>query len=263
MNTPVGHIPCQIIAHRGASWDAPENTIAGFRLAWAQHADAVECDIRLSRDGRILVMHDPTSLRTTGVEYALAECSSGELGNLDAGRWKSPAYAGERVPFLEEVLETVPSGKKLFIEVKCGAEILPVLEKVLPDDSPSFCTLMGFDGGTVAILKKRFPEHRVLWLCEFPRRAPITGAVNNTEALIEQAKALRVDGINVRNRGMTDDCVRLVREAGLGLYVWTVNNVREAVRFLSWDVDGITTDRPGWIREHLSARGLRSRGGYR
>ena len=119
-----------IVAHRGASFDAPENTVASAKLGWNQDADAVEIDIYLSKDGRIVVLHDPDTKRTTGVVGKAAEMSSSDLRALDAGSWKGTAWKDEKIPFLEEIIATVPAGRRLFIEIRCGPEILPELERV-------------------------------------------------------------------------------------------------------------------------------------
>lgn len=242
-----------LIAHRGASKDAPENTLAAFRLAWEQGADAVECDIRLSLDGRIMVMHDQSALRTTGADLVIARHHSADLRNLDAGKWKSPAFAGERIPFLEEVLEGMPEGKRLFIEIKCGVEILPALGAVLPADSPSRCPLIGFDSDIMAETKRRFPDHKVYLLCEFSRRLPLSGIRTDSATLIEHAKRQKLDGLDVRSRGLTRNQVQRVRDAGLDVLAWTVNSGDEAARLFSWGVQGITTDSPGLLRDQLSA----------
>src|SRR5687767_10257607 len=86
----------QFIAHRGASHDAPENTLAAVRLAWAQHADAVEVDVHLTRDGRLAVIHDPDTQRTAGVARVVAQSTLAELQLLDVGRWKASRFAGEK-----------------------------------------------------------------------------------------------------------------------------------------------------------------------
>jgi glycerophosphoryl diester phosphodiesterase len=238
-----------VIAHRGASKDAPENTLGAFNLAWAQGADAIECDIRLSRDGRIVVMHDQSTLRTTGIDLVVPRHTAEELRSLDAGKWKSPTFTGEKIPFLEEVLKTVPPGKKLFIEIKCGTEIFPVLRELLPENSASFCTLIGFEGVIMAETKKYFPAHKVYWLCEFPRKLPLNWFLNDGAALVEQAKRLGMDGMDVRNRGLSQHQIHLVQEAGLEIFAWTVNSVPEAERMFSWGVQGITTDTPAIFRD--------------
>ena len=114
----------QIIAHRGASGDAPENTLAAFRLAWEQEADGIEMDLHLSRDGKIVVFHDKTLRRTAGVRGRVCDKTWDELRCLDVGLWKDPRWRGERIPLLEEALEVVPLGKSVWLELKGGPEIL-------------------------------------------------------------------------------------------------------------------------------------------
>src|SRR5262245_50254296 len=125
--------PTKIIAHRGASHDAPENTLAAINLAWQQRADAVEIDVRLSKDGRLVAIHDPTTKRTCCVNHKVSDLTLAELKALDAGQWKGNRWAGEKIPTLYEVLETVPKGKNLVIELKDSPELLTELK----------CTLKG------------------------------------------------------------------------------------------------------------------------
>ena len=119
----------QIIGHRGASHDAPENTLSAFKLGYQQHADAVELDIYLTGDGKIAVLHDGDTLRISGVSNCVAQTSFEDLRKLEVGqwgKWTNKAYS-EKIPSLEEVLPLIPEGKRLFIEIKCGPEILPRL----------------------------------------------------------------------------------------------------------------------------------------
>ena len=115
----------EIIAHRGASGEAPENTLAAFRRAFAQGADGIEGDFRLTRDGEIVCLHDATTGRTAGADLVVADTDLARLRALDVGAWKGPQWAGERIPTLAEVLGLVPAGKRLYIELKSGLEILP------------------------------------------------------------------------------------------------------------------------------------------
>src|SRR5262245_61979826 len=112
-----------IIAHRGASHDAPENTLAAFRLAWQQDADGIECDFYLTRDEAIACIHDETTKRTAGVDLTIADATLDQLRGLDVGSWKDKRWAGERIPLIEQVFQTIPKGKRIYIEVKCGPEI--------------------------------------------------------------------------------------------------------------------------------------------
>jgi Glycerophosphoryl diester phosphodiesterase len=120
-----------IFAHRGASHDAPENTAEAIALGWEMGADGVEIDIRLTRDGRIVLMHDADTIRTTGVQGLVAGRTFADLRKLDAGSWKHPDFSGARVPALEEVLSAIPADKQAIIEIKCGSEILVPLRDIL------------------------------------------------------------------------------------------------------------------------------------
>src|SRR5687768_9550612 len=93
-----------IIAHRGASHDAPENTLAAFKLAIEQGADGFEADFYLAKDGRVVCLHDPDTKRVAGKKLLVREASFAELRALDVGIWKGPQWKGERLPTLEEVL---------------------------------------------------------------------------------------------------------------------------------------------------------------
>src|SRR5690606_17417748 len=119
------------VAHRGASYTAPENTLAAFDLAWQEGADGVEGDFRLTADGHIVCMHDANTERTAGQRLVVAESTLVELKSLDVGTWKHARYADERVPTLAEVLDTVPDGKLFFVELKTGPEIVAPLKQVL------------------------------------------------------------------------------------------------------------------------------------
>ena len=121
----------EIIAHRGASHSAPENTVAAVELAWQRGADAVEFDVWLTADGRIVGLHDETTERTTGKNWTVGKKTFDELRSLDAGSWKGPAWAGEKIPSLAELLATIPEGKRVFIEIKDDVRLVPELLRVL------------------------------------------------------------------------------------------------------------------------------------
>jgi glycerophosphoryl diester phosphodiesterase len=116
-----------IVAHRGASHDAPENTLAAFKLAWEQGADAVEGDFMLTADGEIVCFHDKTTKRLTDQDLEVSKTTLAELQNLDLGSWKDQAFEETKIPVLSEVLATLPEGKQIFVEIKCGPEIIQPL----------------------------------------------------------------------------------------------------------------------------------------
>ena len=104
-----------IVAHRGASRDAPENTIPSFNLAWEQGADAIEGDFHLSRDGQIVCIHDRDTKRLTGKRRAIKDFTLDELKSLDVGAWFGAAFKGTQIPTLAEVFSTIPQGKGMFL----------------------------------------------------------------------------------------------------------------------------------------------------
>ncbi|HZI31523.1 MAG TPA: glycerophosphodiester phosphodiesterase family protein, partial [Candidatus Binatia bacterium] len=121
----------ELIAHRGASYDAPENTLAAVNLAWQQNADAVEVDVHLSKDRKLVVIHDDNTRRTGGVDDKVSEQTLSKLRSLDVGCWKGKQWTGEKVPLLEEVLAAIPEGRRLFVELKCGSEGVRVFQQAL------------------------------------------------------------------------------------------------------------------------------------
>ncbi len=243
----------EIIAHRGASHDAPENTVAALRLGWEQNADAGELDVRLTKDGQIVVIHDNDTKRTTGVAGAVAQRTLAELRSLDAGRWKGPEWTRERLPTLSEALATVPDGKRMFIEIKCGPEILPQLEPVLKASGrrSEQLAIIGFNYTVVKQAKQRFPQSPVYWIVSY-KADKKTGKHPDIRTLIAKARAARLDGLDLDGGFPLDAaCVAQIKTAGLGIYVWTVDDAARAGALAAAGVDGITTNRPAWLREQL------------
>jgi glycerophosphoryl diester phosphodiesterase len=257
--------PClgvEIIAHRGASQLAPENTLASANLAWKLKTDAVEIDIYLTKDGRIVAMHDKDTERTTGRKWKVAEHTLAELRRLDAGSWKDPSYAGEKIPTLEEILASIPDGRRLFIEIKCGKEVLPELRRrvLASRKSASQIVVIAFDLETATEWKQMMPEVKTYWLFgHSPTRDKKTKKITGgrIEELIEKCRVAKLDGLDLAHGSeLNKEIVDKIHGLGLEFYVWTVNEPEEAVRVLNWGVDGITTDRPKWLREKLQAQGV-------
>jgi glycerophosphoryl diester phosphodiesterase len=229
----------KVIAHRGASHLAPENTLASVELAWRLGADAVEVDVRLTRDGRIVAIHDETTDRTAGTHLEVAATNSSQLRQLDVGRHKHPEFAGARIPYLEEVLPTVPPGRQLFVEIKSGPQILPPLIETIADSGrQSQVVLIGFDLATIRAAKTAMPDVAACWLCDKRILA------SYDRSLAERARANGIDGLDLHWSGLTRRFIRAVKAAGLRLYVWTIDDPAQALRLKALGVDGITTNRP-------------------
>ncbi|HOX45347.1 MAG TPA: glycerophosphodiester phosphodiesterase family protein [Myxococcota bacterium] len=242
-----------IAAHRGASHDAPENTLAAFRLGFAQGADALECDVHLTRDGALAVIHDPRTLRTAGEDLEVASQEFARLGRLDVGRWKAPAFAGERIPGLEQVLALLPPGKRALVELKCGPEALPALARVVrASGKAGQVWLMSFREDSLAAARAELPELPAIWLHKAPRDA--RGAPGPfPPALAGQARARGFQGLGLQSPGLTAELARAAREARLLVLAWTVDEPSEGRRLEALGVDVLITNRPGFMRAELGS----------
>jgi glycerophosphoryl diester phosphodiesterase len=247
----------EIIAHRGASFDAPENTLESFQLGWKQNADAVELDIMLSKDGKIVVIHDKDTKRLAGVDKPVAEQSFEELRGLDVGKWKAAQWQGTRIPLFSDVLASIPEGKRLFIEIKSDSAILPELKRELAaaKRSKSQTAIIGFSAPTMADAKKVFPELEVYWIVDIKPNAKTGKKSPPVEDLIRGAKEAKVDGLDLSAHESIDKAyAKKISDAGLKLAVWTVNDPAFARQMIQAGVQGLTTDRPGWMREELQKK---------
>jgi glycerophosphoryl diester phosphodiesterase len=245
------------VAHRGESADAPENTMAAFQLAWERKVPAVELDVHLSRDGVLVVCHDPDTKRTTGVSKKIKETPSAELLALDAGRWKDPRFAGEKMPRLEEALATIPEGARCFIEIKVGPESVPALVQAVKSSGkrPEQLALISFHADALAAAKKALPDLKAYYLASFKQDKQTKLWSPTVDELIATAKEIHADGLDLSYKGPIDRAfVRKVKDAGLGFYVWTVDDPDVARRFIEYGADGITTNKAAWMKEHVGAR---------
>ena len=243
-----------IIAHRGASFDAPENTLAAFRLAFEQGADGIEADFFLTADGRIVAIHDPTTRRTcAGADREVCRCTLAELQELDAGTWKDPKFSAERIPTIEQVLELLPAEKTFLIEIKCGPEILATLADVLRRSAvkPEQLRIMCFDQEVVRQAKVLMPHIKAYWLVEYQssgrRWEP------SLETVLAACRALGVDGVDTdaNPEVMTKDFVAALHSAGLDVSAWTIDDPARAATLAAAGVQFITTNRPGFLRQSL------------
>jgi glycerophosphoryl diester phosphodiesterase len=250
-------VAVEIIGHRGASHDAPENTLASINLAWTQHADAAEIDVYLSKDGEIVTIHDANTRRVGGRNRRVVDQTLAELKELDIGRWKDPKWTGERIPTLTEVLATIPDGKRLFIEIKCGPEIASRMVEVIREAGkrPEQTCFISFSYDTVARLKKDLPAIKSFWIVELKQDKQSRRWQPALDELIAKVKAAKLDGLDFGNAPVIDkDFVGLIRQAGLEVYIWTVDGPRRAEQLAKAGVNGITTNRPGFLKEHFRGR---------
>lgn len=247
-----------IVAHRGASFVAPENTLASFREAWQQGADVVEGDFYLTKDGQIACIHDKTTERTSGgtSKLKIADSTLEELRAVDVGTWKASKYAGERIPTLEEVLATIPANGKIFVEVKCGTEIVEPLQAALTKSNlrDEQIIIICFNQDVVRQCREKMPQYKASWLTSY-KEDKKTGKWNPSLASVVTAlKQTGATGLGTQANDtvVTPEFVKAIREAGVECHVWTVNDPKQAQRYAGLGFDSITTDKPAEIREAVT-----------
>lgn len=246
----------EIIAHRGSSFLAPENTLAAAQLAWQEGADAVEGDFRLTKDCQIVCIHDASLKRTAGIDRLVADCTLDELRTFDVGRWKGEQFAGQHVPTLEEMLATIPPGKRFFVELKIGhPEVLTELGRVAERSSldPRQIVPISLHDGFISFVKHWLPKCPTYWVVQ-ARRESITDARRRWPSLdqLVSAKSLGIDGLDLESvRPINTGVIRELKDAGFQLAVWTVDEVAIAQLWIDLGIRSITTNRPGWLRNQL------------
>ena len=243
----------EIIAHRGASADAPENSLSAMKLAWEQKADSIELDLWLSKDGKILVFHDSDTKRIGGVDRKITDYTLEEGRKIDVGSWKDPKFKGELMPSLESILDTIPEGKRAVIELKSGPEIAPELARVLKASKKpaSQLSVISFKFDGLVASKKLLPELEHYFLHDY-KKDPKTGEFPALAPLIEKTKAAGFTGLDLQFKWPIDEkFVADVKAAGLKLIVWTVDDAEVARKMAALGVDGITTNKPAYLREQL------------
>ena len=229
-----------IIAHRGDKTHAPENTLAAFTLAAENGADAIELDVKLTADGRVIVLHDQTVNRTTNGMGKISKLPYAAVRDLDAGAWFSEKFRGERIPTLDEVFETV--SKRLYINVE-------LTNYFTPGD--------GLVPKVVDLVKKHGLQNRMLFSSFFARNLEMTRLLlpEVPRGLLCMRGILGSWGRTFTWRGdyfalhpylteVDPGLVYRVQAAGKRVHVWTVNPEEELKRMIGLGVDAIITDDP-------------------
>lgn len=248
-----------LVAHRGASLDAPENTMASFELAWKNGAGRVEGDFWLTADKRIVCIHDPTTERTAPAQPVLdvREVNCSDLDGYDVGSWKGVEFSGIRIPLLDEILSRMPEGGQIYIEIKQkSTEIITVLLETI-EASPvdlSQVILISFTSEIVKLSKQLAPDLKAFLLYDPDGDEVEDAELLTTEELIALAHDIRADGVDLGNSERIDAVyAKKIRDAGLELHVWTVNTLDDALRFAGLGFQSITTDRPHDLRDEIEA----------
>ena len=222
-----------VLGHRGWPQECPENTLASMAAAVELGCEAVELDLHLSADGRVVVMHDAEVERTTDGTGCIHEMTLAEIKRLDAGSWFGARFRGERVPTLEELLEVVPHEVELYAEVKDGRPaMVPALLPLLAPRGEA-AVVHSFDAQFIERLRQAAPSMR-------------TGLLGNVTKLdmLAEARRLGCRGIHPCVEGLTREAVAAWQAEGFTVMVWTARNEAECRQILELAPDVIGTDCP-------------------
>lgn len=232
-----------VMAHRGLSADAPENTLYAFSDAISVGADFIELDVQQTRDGVLVVMHDSNLKRTTGVNKDIWDVDYADIQNLDAGSWFDPAYANARIPTLEETLQFVDKRAKLNIEIKPtkhGSDMLEqdVAELITQYQYTDACYVTSFSYGSLKKVKEVNPEIRTGYLMS---------------VAYGQFYSLKyADAFSLNKVFVTSQVVNAAHQQGKQIFAWTVNSMSEVRSLCNLHVDSIITDDPVMVQNVIS-----------
>ena len=232
-----------VMAHRGLSADAPENTLYAFSDAISAGADFIELDVQQTRDGVLVVMHDSNLKRTTGVNKDIWDVDYADIQDLDAGSWFDPAYANARIPTLEETLQFVDKRAKLNIEIKPtkhGSDTLEqdVAELITRYQYTDACYVTSFSYGSLKKVKEANPEIRTGYLMS---------------VAYGQFYSLKyADAFSLNKVFVTSQVVNAAHQQGKQIFAWTVNGMSEVRSLCNLHVDSIITDDPVMVQNVIS-----------
>ena len=232
-----------VMAHRGLSADAPENTLYAFSDAISVGADFIELDVQQTKDGVLVVMHDSNLKRTTGVNKDIWDVDYADIQNLDAGSWFDPAYANARIPTLEETLQFVDKRARLNIEIKPtkhGSDTLEqdVAELITQYQYTDACYVTSFSYGSLKKVKEVNPEIRTGYLMS---------------VAYGQFYSLKyADAFSLNKVFVTSQVVNAAHQQGKQIFAWTVNSMSEVRSLCNLHVDSIITDDPVMVQNVIS-----------
>ena len=239
----------RFVAHRGASWYAPENSLGAIRLAWELGCDGAECDIQLTKDKQIVLCHDKNTERVTGQKLEIAQSKYADLKRLNLRLLpNNSAYFEEQsVPLLKEVLKATPKGQLLVMEIKCGDEIFPELQKIVKTYwKTGNIAFIAFNFKTICLAKSLFPDVPCYYL---------SSSKEDVLMKIPDIKKNKLDGVDLNSKIIDQQLVDELQKANSEIWCWTVDDLDEALKMKNLGIKTITTNRPTWLREQLSVNG--------
>lgn len=248
---PLAHIGLDtLISHRGESVDAPENTLPAYETA-VSRGFGFECDVYLSKDGRVFTFHDKNLKRTTAGANtnACADVTWAELEKLDVGgwgKWKGSKFEGTRPALLEEVLALARDGRKIYVEVKPGPEIVPYIKKIVDGQrkaTPANTVFICGNTNTCRAVKTQMPDFKVYWVA-YSKTSWRNGVPRKAADVVETLKYCLADGLDVHYNPeiVTRDFVKTVKDAGFEFHVWTVDSLSDTLEAFRRGAETVTTN---------------------
>lgn len=253
MNQPL------VIAHRGASGLAPENTLAAFQKALEFGVDRIEMDLRQTLDGEVVVLHDKTIVRTTNGWGSIQKLPLKKVQRYSAGSWFHHEFSAERIPTFREVLELVNGRATLLLEVKDGSPYHPgiegrIIKLVNEYKANDWCIVQSFNDRILSNFRK-LPEFHADMQKLFEAFIPVAPFYGGSKFTYKKLRRYNfASEVNINRRYVNPRVVRKVHEMGKKVNVWTVNEPEALSKFVKWGVDGIITDFPDRLREELAFR---------
>ena len=241
----------RIVGHRGARFEAPENTLDGFRYAIELGLQAIELDVHLSRDGELIVIHDDSVDRTTSGTGKVSDLTLAEIRQLDARsihtEWPRPCP----VPTLGEALDAVASLPVILVEIKRDThdrldEVVPkTIAAIRERGLENQAVIISFDTHALELAKREAPQIVRGYIGDW-----------NDPAFLEEARRLECGWINPHHAKADRDLVARARAEGFGVSAWPTNTDDDLEGVLALDPHEITTDAPTWLLPQLAARGV-------
>ena len=242
-----------IIAHRGVSFDLPENSLPAFNISWNHAADGIEGDFHLTKDGAIVCIHDEDTGRVCKQNIVVRDSTLKELKALDLD-CQGTGNLQIKIPTLAEVLEILPDGKKIFIEIKCGSEIVEPLFSELTRSklNSNDAVIISFDEEVIKEFKVIAPNYRALLLYSYKQLNRNSSEVGcNINNLIDVMRNIKADGLSTDNE-FSKTLVEQTINAGFEYHSWTIDSIDVAQKLINWGSSSITTNKPGHLIQQLS-----------
>tara|TARA_B110000967_G_scaffold200980_1_gene237583 strand:+ start:166 stop:861 length:696 start_codon:yes stop_codon:yes gene_type:complete len=230
-----------IIAHRGISFSLPENSLPAFNASWDSGVDGIEGDFHLTNDGAIVCIHDEDTQRVCNQKLIIKDSTLEELKQLNLSH-KNSKNLKIKIPTLAEVLKVLPSGKKIFIEIKCGVEIIrPLIKQLFQSKIYSEqAVIISFDERVIKAFKSAAPNYKAYWLYSYEPD-------NDLNKIVDVMNDIKADGLSSDNKD-SKLLIEKIIDAGFEYHSWTIDDKDIAKKLIGWRVQSITTNNPNQIR---------------